>query len=327
MRTSRATAGSTQPRRPRSRRASGRSTSTSPASARTGAPAPPSTDSGGRELDGHAPPRAPTRALVARSCSRSPARMLGPQGLTERAHGVLRPRARHGLGRGARARALRPTGSAGSPIASRDARASSESARTPQPGRPARYSTSELIATRAGRARARRARARRRRARRSRPRSSRHVLPSAARCPVARAGGDAARGRRQPRPRRLRRRARRGGQDDRRPALSPTRSARPASPSSAQRPRASPPRSSRTRPASPRRRSTGCSIRPELPDGCVVVVDEAGMAETRVLAPLLERVEQARRQGCADRRPAPASRGRSRRALRRASSSATAPSS
>src|SRR5205823_1395904 len=31
----------------------------------------------------------------------------------------------------------------------------------------------------------------------------------------------------------------------------------------------------------------------ELPDQAVVVVDEAGMAETRVLAPLLERVEQA----------------------------------
>lgn len=32
----------------------------------------------------------------------------------------------------------------------------------------------------------------------------------------------------------------------------------------------------------------------ELPDRCLVVVDEAGMAETRILAPLLERVEQAR---------------------------------
>ena len=33
----------------------------------------------------------------------------------------------------------------------------------------------------------------------------------------------------------------------------------------------------------------------ELPDRCVVIVDEAGMAETRVLAPLLER-SRARRQ-------------------------------
>jgi conjugative relaxase-like TrwC/TraI family protein len=32
----------------------------------------------------------------------------------------------------------------------------------------------------------------------------------------------------------------------------------------------------------------------ELPDRCLVVVDEAGMAETRILAPLLEQVEQAR---------------------------------
>ena len=31
----------------------------------------------------------------------------------------------------------------------------------------------------------------------------------------------------------------------------------------------------------------------ELPERCVVIVDEAGMAETRVLAPLLERIEQA----------------------------------
>ena len=30
-----------------------------------------------------------------------------------------------------------------------------------------------------------------------------------------------------------------------------------------------------------------------LPDGCVVIVDEAGMAETRVLAPLLEQIERA----------------------------------
>ena len=31
-----------------------------------------------------------------------------------------------------------------------------------------------------------------------------------------------------------------------------------------------------------------------LPDGCVVIVDEAGMADTRTLVPLLQRVEQAR---------------------------------
>jgi conjugative relaxase-like TrwC/TraI family protein len=34
-------------------------------------------------------------------------------------------------------------------------------------------------------------------------------------------------------------------------------------------------------------------LRTELPERCLLVVDEAGMAETRILAPLLERVEQA----------------------------------
>ncbi len=34
-------------------------------------------------------------------------------------------------------------------------------------------------------------------------------------------------------------------------------------------------------------------LKEDLPVGCVVVVDEAGMAETRVLAPLLDRVDQA----------------------------------
>lgn len=34
-------------------------------------------------------------------------------------------------------------------------------------------------------------------------------------------------------------------------------------------------------------------LQQELPERCVVIVDEAGMAETRVLAPLLERIEQA----------------------------------
>ena len=34
-------------------------------------------------------------------------------------------------------------------------------------------------------------------------------------------------------------------------------------------------------------------LQDELPGGCLLVVDEAGMAETRILAPLLERVERA----------------------------------
>jgi conjugative relaxase-like TrwC/TraI family protein len=34
-------------------------------------------------------------------------------------------------------------------------------------------------------------------------------------------------------------------------------------------------------------------LQQQLPERCVVVVDEAGMAETRILAPLLERIEQA----------------------------------
>ena len=51
------------------------------------------------------------------------------------------------------------------------------------------------------------------------------------------------------------------------------------------------------RPASRAAPSTGSCSTPHrdggLPRGCVLVVDEAGMAETRVLAPLLELVEQA----------------------------------
>ena len=53
-----------------------------------------------------------------------------------------------------------------------------------------------------------------------------------------------------------------------------------------------------------------------LPPGSVLVVDEAGMAETRILAPVLDLVERGEREGDSDRRPAPTpGRGR-RRTLR-----------
>ena len=50
---------------------------------------------------------------------------------------------------------------------------------------------------------------------------------------------------------------------------------------------------------------------------CVLVVDEAAMAETRVLAPVLEPRRAGRGEGDPDRRPAAAPRRRRRRALRR----------
>ena len=54
-----------------------------------------------------------------------------------------------------------------------------------------------------------------------------------------------------------------------------------------------------------------------LPRGSVLVVDEAAMAETRILAPVLDLVEQARREGDPDRRPASAPSSWRGRALRR----------
>ena len=148
-------------------------------------------------------------------------------------------------------------------------------------------------------------------ARRDRAPADRHAL--------RRAGARwCARSRPSPEPRRLRRRARRRGQDDRHPRRRTGLRAAPASRCSAPRRRASPPRSSRTRPASPRRPSTGSSQQPLAASGCArLVVDEAGMAETRILAPLLERVEQAQAKVDPDRRPAPAARRRRRRPLRR----------
>ena len=54
-----------------------------------------------------------------------------------------------------------------------------------------------------------------------------------------------------------------------------------------------------------------------LPSGSVLVVDEAGMAETRILAPVLDACRAGEREGDPDRRPAPAPRRRRRRTLRR----------
>ena len=112
-----------------------------------------------------------------------------------------------------------------------------------------------------------------------------------------RAADPRARGVHEPRPRRLRRRRRRRRQDDRasRPRRRPT--AKRASPSSVRRRAAAPPTSSRRRRASSsttmHRLLLDAQREGGLPHGCVLVVDEAGMAETRMLAPLLRLVDDA----------------------------------
>ena len=231
---------------------------------------------GRRELDAllH---RAKAREPTARAARALAARCSGRR--ADRAPDrVLRARPRDGLGGGARPGRGR-TRSAASPPAS-PARRRRASRRGPRsPGRPARYSTAELIAVERGAL----ALVERGRTRALRPSSSSSALE---REPVSSrpSSGDAAKRSPRARPRRLRRRSRGAGKTTALPARSPSVSARPACPCSAPRPPVSPPRSSRTRPASPRRRSTG-SPRPDLPGGCLlVVVDEAGMAETRVLA-------------------------------------------
>ena len=106
-------------------------------------------------------------------------------------------------------------------------------------------------------------------------------------------------------------------------ARSPTRyreSERAGARGGAERPRRR--RARRPRPASPSRTLHRLLLDAQreggLPHGCVLVVDEAGMAETRVLAPLLELVEQAEGKADPGRRPGPAARRRRRRPLPRA---------
>ena len=98
----------------------------------------------------------------------------------------------------------------------------------------------------------------------------------------------------------VRDRPRRRRQDQRTCARSATRTARRAWQCSARR-RAGARRTSWRAPRALRPRPfTGCSSTPSgagaaagVPQGCVVIVDEAGMAETRILAPLIEAVRRA----------------------------------
>ena len=64
----------------------------------------------------------------------------------------------------------------------------------------------------------------------------------------------------------------------------------------------------------------------ELPRGCVLILDEAGMAATRPSARLLQAAEQARREGHRHRRPRPARLGAGRWLARRRRPRARCPS-
>ena len=81
------------------------------------------------------------------------------------------------------------------------------------------------------------------------------------------------------------------------------------------------PSGSRTKPAFPRqtlhRLLADAKHSESLPDGCVLIVDEAAMAETRVLAPTPRAGRAGGRQGDPDRRPTAATRRRRGRTLRR----------
>ena len=159
-----------------------------------------------------------------------------------------------------------------------------------QPGRPARYSTRELLETeRAALALVERGIAS------DAPSVSAEAIETTVRETPTLIGGadrDAASRRLEPGSRRLRRRARRQRQDDRhtrrrrrlpRSAGVPVLGAAPSGIA-----------------AEKLQDETGIPsttlhrlLQQPLPERCLVVVDEAGMAETRILAPLLERVEQA----------------------------------
>ncbi len=123
------------------------------------------------------------------------------------------------------------------------------------------------------------------------------------------------------RTRRLRRRRRRGRQDHRdnppRPTPSPTPASRCSEPRRRERQRAR----SATRPAStpsPLHRLLADAERDGgLPHRAVVIVDEAGMADTRTLAPLLRHVERADAKLDPDRRPRTTPIRRRRRTLPR----------
>ncbi len=222
---------------------------------------------------------------------------------------------------GARPGRARSSVSAGSPRGfAADRTASSASASSRSPGRPARYSTAELLAVeRAALAlvergrdadapavteRARSTRSSGRAGSRS-PTSRRRwcatvaTSPSRVVCVVGLAGAGkttathavaevfAQRGHPGARRRAVRRRRREAPGRDRHPLDHAPPAARRGTP--------------RRRPAA----------------GCVLVVDEAGMAETRVLAPAARARRAGEREGDPDRRPAPAPRRRRGRPLRR----------
>ena len=163
-------------------------------------------------------------------------------------------------------------------------------------GRPAVFSTAELLRhERAALGLAARGRAGSRPGRlggdgrAGRPRARADARP--------RAGGDAASRRLEPGSRRLRRRPRRRRQDDRARRARRRLPARRLRRRSAPPPPGSPPPISPPRPASPAAPSTGSSPRhgsgAVSRGGCLLVVDEAGMADTRTLTHVLFQVEHA----------------------------------
>ena len=218
------------------------------------------------------------------------------RGTDREADGVLRSRSRDGWAEATRAGASADRVRARGTAHTTDGSSTSGEAPSARGG-PGRYSTAELVAVERaalalverGRERAKRRRSARSTVRRDRAGRQDRLSDEQE--------SDGARGLRPAEPGRLRRRARGRRQDDRHPRGRPGLRARRASTCSAPRRRVSPPRSSRTRPGSPPPRSIACSTRRAPAAACppvrVLVVDEAGMAETRILAPVLELVEQA----------------------------------
>ena len=284
-----------RPGRGASRPASGKSRSTSPSCARTGARAPPSTASAiassGRSSDAPRTASSPRDELleIARAHARPGGSDREADGLLATPTLVMAWAQAHTPARPSRACSpARRTAHA-------DRRRRAASARQPSPGRPARYSTAELLAIE------RRALALVERGRDAqapaiapeRPRPDRARRSSGA---LRRAGGDGARRRHEPGPGRLRRRPRRRRQDDRHPRRRRgiPRGRHPGARRRAVRRRSREAPGRNRHPSPPR--SIACSKTP-APTGCpparVLVVDEAGMAETRILAPAARRVEQA----------------------------------
>ena len=229
-------------------------------------------------------------------------------------HARARPRRR----RRASATAPRPTMCSTRRGARGASRVSSWSSPSETPGRPARFTTRELLEVEREALELALRRSRGRRAARASWSASRShrtcgSSPSEQRMLVHE--------RAQSRPRRLRRRRRRLRQDDGAPRPRRRLPRGRASPCSARRRAAAPPTSSPPRPASAARTLHRLLLDAQreggLPRGCVLVVDEAGMAETRVLAPLLQLVDDAEGKAILVGDPQPASGRRRRRPLPR----------